>query len=190
MFSLLVALVFKLERFEIKRSLGVLIGAMAIALIVLPESSLPDSSKTFFVLLTLIAPLCYALEANYLSVKQPKDTGPFATLFGASLVGLVVISPVVLLTGSFINPLEGMGPPEWSLVATTFMHVIAYSGYIWLVSKSGPVFASQIAYIVTPAGILFSIAILNESYSTYIWAALILLLAGLALVNPKEGEVK
>ena len=186
MFSLLVALIFKLERFQFLRSLGVLIGAAAIAIIVLPESSLPDPSKAIYVLITLIAPFCYGLEANYLAVKQPRDTGPFATLFGSSLIGLAITAPIVYFGGIFVNPMDGMGLPEWSLVATTIMHVVAYAGYIWLVAKAGPVFASQIAYIVTPAGVLLSVVILDEAYSPYIWLALILLIAGLALVNPKD----
>lgn len=189
MFSLLVALVFKLERFRFLRFGGVVLGALAISLIVLPDSSLPDPTKAVFVLLALVGPFCYGLEGNYLSVRQPRDTGPIATLFAGSVIGVLASFPLVLATGSFVSPLAGMGPPEWALVASTLMHIMAYAGYIWMVGKAGAVFASQVAYIVTPAGVLISMALLGEQHSAYIWIALLILLAGLALVQPRRDMV-
>ncbi len=190
MFTFIVALVFKLEKFHLTRLFGILLGAFAIALIVLPKSSLPDQTKVIFILIGLISPFCYGVEANYLSIKQPADTGPIATLFGASLVGVIVITPLVLISDSFINPLDTMGKPEWALLMATILHITAYTGYIWLVGKAGPVFSSQIAYVVTPAGVLLSVVMLGETHSPYIWAALAILLVALMLVNPKNGAVQ
>ncbi|MEE9314531.1 MAG: DMT family transporter [Rhizobiaceae bacterium] len=188
MFSLLVALVFKIEKFNIVRLGGVLLGAAAIALITLPENSLPDPTKAIFVLILLLAPLCYAVEGNYLAVQQPKGTGPFATLFGASLIGILVTTPLALTTGTFINPLNTFGAPELALVASTLLHVVAYSGYIWMVDKAGAVFSSQVAYVVTPAGVILSMIFLGENPSPYLWFALLILLVALTLVRPSEVE--
>ena len=163
MFSLLIALSIRSEPFQMLRFAGVLLGAAAIALIVLPDSSLPDSSKALFVILALLAPFCYGVEGNYLAVRQPSDTGPVATLFGASVIGAAISLPLPLMTGSFINPLAtGMGSSEWALLANTLLHICAYIGYIWMVEKAGAVFSAQVAYIVTPAGVLLSMLILGE----------------------------
>jgi drug/metabolite transporter (DMT)-like permease len=187
MFSLMIALTARLEQFQWLRLAGVLLGATAIALIVLPESSLPDPTKAVFVLIALIGPLCYGIEGNYLSVRQPADTGPVATLYGASVIGTVVSLPVTLLTGSFINPFEtGIAASELALLGTIMLHIAAYIGYIWMVTAAGAVFAAQIAYIVTPAGILLSMVLLGEQPSAYLWSALAILLLGLFLVQPKE----
>lgn len=188
MFSLLVALSFRLERFQPVRLLGVLLGAAAIALIVLPQSSLPDPAKAVFVLIALATPFCYGIEGNYLAVYAPRDTGPFVTLFGASLVGVIVSLALTLATGTFIDPTQGIGKPELALIVSSMLHVLAYGGYIWMVSVSGAVFSAQVSYIVTPAGILISMAALGEKPSVYIWAALGLLLVGLTLVQPRRNE--
>ncbi|NKB51700.1 MAG: EamA family transporter [Rhizobiaceae bacterium] len=189
MFALLIALTLKLEQFSWKRLSGVVLGAAAIALIVLPNSSLPDPSKAIFVIIALLGPFCYAIEGNYLSVKQPADTGPIATLFGASVIGTIVSFVVVLISGTFINPLEtGISAPELSLLATILLHIAAYTGYIWLVGKAGVVFSTQVAYVVTPAGVLLSVLFLGERNSAYIWLALAILLIGLFLVQPRQKQ--
>ena len=87
MFALVIALAIRLEKFEWTRAGGVLLGAGAVALIVLPDTSLPDPSKVGFVLIGLIAPFFYGVESNYVAVRQPDDIGPVATLFGASIIG-------------------------------------------------------------------------------------------------------
>lgn len=187
-FSLVVALTFRIERFVWLRMIGVLLGAVAIALLVLPEASLPDRSKVIYVFVGLIAPLFYGIEGNYLMLKKPDDTGPIATLFGASVVGLLVTVPLALLTGTFINPADGIGAPELALTLSGVLHVVAYVGYVWLVGQAGSVFASQVAYVVTPAGVIMSILFLNERPSYYIYAALLILMIGLVMVQPKTTQ--
>lgn len=189
MFSLMIALTLRLERFQLSRMTGVVLGATAIALIALPESSLPDPSKAIFIVIALIAPFCYGIEGNYLSLNQPANTGPVATMFGASLIGTAVSLPLTLATGTFVNPLQtGLNAPELAVVGSTILHIFAYVGYIWMVKQAGPVFSAQVAYVVTPAGIIISMLVLGEDPSPYLWTALFILLIGLFLVQPKPRE--
>ena len=46
-------------------------------------------------------------------------------------------------------------------------------------------FAVQISYLVTLFGVTWAMLFLGESYSSYFWAALVVMLAGLALVQPR-----
>jgi drug/metabolite transporter (DMT)-like permease len=61
--------------------------------------------------------------------------------------------------------------------------------YLYLISSLGSVFASQSAYFITMAGIGWSVLLLDESLTAWIWAALGLTAAGLFLVGPK-GETE
>ena len=47
-------------------------------------------------------------------------------------------------------------------------------------------FASQIAYVVTGSGVALGMLIYDERHSPWVWAALALMFAGLALVRPKR----
>lgn len=187
-FSLVIATVFRLEKLTLARLTGVVLGGIAIALIVLPETSLPDPAKAFFVLIGLTAPFCYGIEGNYVAQRQPVDTGPFATLFASSLIGVLLIAPVSVTTGTMIDPRAGIGAAEQALIASSLLHIIAYSGYLWLNKYAGAVFAAQVSYVVTPAGVLIAIAMLGEEPSIYIWLALFVLMIGIALVQPRHTE--
>ena len=112
--------------------------------------------------------------------------GPGHVLFGASVVGTVIALPLAVLSGQFISPFTTWNAPEFALIASSIIHVIVYTGYVWLVSQAGAVFAAQVSYIVTGAGVLWSMALLAERYSTWVWAAMLLIVAGMALVQPRR----
>lgn len=195
MFSLLLGLGLRSERPSLRRALGVLLGAAAVLVLFGPETSLPDPDKAVFVLVALIAPFCYGAEGHYIARRAPASVDPVMTLLGASLLGLLLAVPLAWLTGSWVNVLRPWQDAEWALLGSSLCHAVAYTGYVWLVGAAGAVFASQIAYVVTLAAVLLSGALLGEAYSAWVWAALVLMVAGMALVQPKptlrllaEGE--
>lgn len=186
MFSLAIALTLGVEVFSPMRVVGVLLGAAAVVLLVAPESSLPDPQKAIYVLIALIGPICYACEGNYIALRAPHGVDPLLVMLGASLVIMVVAAPLTAISDTWVDLSEPWGPPEWALLVSSLLHVVAYTSYIWLVGKAGPVFTSQIAYVVTIAGVFLSALMLGETYSNWVWAALGLMLAGLALVQPRR----
>ena len=54
--------------------------------------------------------------------------------------------------------------------------------------KAGAVFAAQVSYLVTGTGLLWSMAILGERYSLWVWGALAVVFAGLFLVQPRPAR--
>ena len=61
----------------------------------------------------------------------------------------------------------------------------AYAGYFWIVGRAGPVFAAQASYMVTAFGVIWSMLLLGEVYSPWIWAGMVVILAGMTQVLPK-----
>jgi len=190
LFAMPIALLMGFERPRMLRLLGLGFGAAAVILMIGPEASLPDPAKYGFVLLGMLAPLAYGLEANFLQWIGDQDIDPFQMLFGASVVGLVISLPIAIGMGVYITPFQPWGAAEWGIIVATVVNLIAYVGYIWLVGRAGAVFASQVGYVVTGAGVLASMLILGERYSGYIWGALALMMVGLFLVRPRDnGDV-
>ncbi len=186
MFSLGIALGLRSETPSTRRTSGVLLGALAIVLLIGPETSLPDPDKHLFVLVALVAPFCYGIEGNYIAIRSPKKVDPIMTLLGASVIGLVIVWPLSTSTGTWVNMSGPWEQAEWALVGSSLCHVIAYTGYIWLVGQAGAVFASQIAYVVTIFAVFLSALFLGETYSGWVWSALLLMLTGLMLVQPRH----
>lgn len=184
-----IALVLGTETFKMTRAIGILLGAVAIVLLIGPETSLPDPSKAGFVLLALLSPLCYATEDNMIAKLGLFGLKPIHLLFGATCTGVVILLPFVVARGEVIPLWQGgWGRIELSVLGIGVLHAIAYVGYVWLVTRAGAVFAAQVAYLVTVFGVFWSIILLSEQYSAWVWMALITMLGGLFLVRPKESS--
>ena len=75
---------------------------------------------------------------------------------------------------------------EQAVLASYGLHIFAYFGFVWLIARAGPVFASQVGYVVTGVGVGLGMAFYGERHSLWIWLALALMMIGLTLVRPKE----
>ncbi len=180
-----IALALGVDDFRWRRLAGLSLGMLGVALLVLPDSSLPDPATAGWIPIALIASGFYAFEGNYVARWGTQGLGPVQVLAGASVVGAVITLPLALLSGQFIDPRGPWGLPDYALVASSLLHAGAYSGYVWLVGRAGSVFAVQVAYLVTLFGVTWAMLFLRESYSAYFWAALALMIAGMALVQPR-----
>jgi drug/metabolite transporter (DMT)-like permease len=186
-----IALALGMDRLGLTRIAGLLCGIGGVALIALPAASLPSPAMAAFIPVALIGPLFYAIEANYVARTGTAGMDALQAMCLASIVGAVLVFPAAVLSGTWINPLAGpWGPAEWALVASSAVHALAYAAYVWLASQAGAVFAAQTSYIVTGTGVIWAMLLLGEKFSGWIWAALVLMLIGLSLVQPRPRAAK
>ena len=182
-----IALLLGNERFEWVRIIGVIFGAASIALLIGPETSLPDPAKVIFVLIALIAPLFYALEDNYIAYFGRDNMNPSAVLCVAMGIASLVMVVITLARGElFLLGQQGWGRSELALVFVSVFNALAYITFIWLIGKAGPVFSSFVAYLVTGFGVIWSILFLGEQYSAWVWVALGLMFVAMFLVQPRN----
>jgi len=182
-----IALWLGMDRFGLARLAGLLCGIAGVALIALPEASLPAGAAPW-IALALVAPLLYAVEGNYVALNGTAGLDPIAALALASGIGAIVALPLALGSGQFIDPLAAWGAPERALVASSLLHALAYSLYVWIARQAGAVFAAQVSYIVTGSGVVWAMLILGERFPPTVWAALAVMMAGLALVQPRPRQ--
>jgi drug/metabolite transporter (DMT)-like permease len=185
MATLLIALPLGVERLDPKRLIGLGLGVAAVLLIALPETSLPEPDQAIWVALPVIVSLAYAGENIYISTSKPPDCGALTVICGLSWGALILLTPAVIGADAWVD-ITRFGPPEQAIFAISFLHMGAYFGFIWLIGQAGPVFASQVGYVVTASGVLLGMAVYGERHSLWVWAALALMFAGLALVKPRR----
>jgi len=176
----------KLDKLSVRRSLGILFGMLSVVLLVAPASSLPSREMVPWVLVAILASVFYASENLFVALKRPEGSDVLALVCGMLFMAALVLGPVVWATGTFVPLGLPWGPVEWSVIAMVAANAVAYSLFIHVASTAGPVFASQTAYTVTIAGVLWGMAIFGEQHSLWIWASLALMLGGLALVSPRR----
>jgi len=177
-----------LERFASLRVLGVVFGALAVVLLVAPAASLPDPSAAPWVLLACGPGVCYALENMILTFRLPKGANPFMITCGSFLVSSAVMVSVVMATDSFVPLAWPWGTMEWAIVGIAAINAVVYGLFIYLIAYAGPVFSSQVAYLVTLFGVAWGMIIFDERHSVWVWLSLIIMLAGLTLVRPRKHE--
>jgi drug/metabolite transporter (DMT)-like permease len=185
-FAFPVALVLGNDRFEARRLGGLILGLIGVMMIVLPSARIPQMGSAFWVMIALIGGACYAFEGNYVAKWGTAGMDSIQVLLGASLVGSIISLPLALATGQWIDPMPPYGIPDYAHILGSLIHVIVYAGYVWLVGRTGPVFAVQVSYLVTIFGVFWAKLILNETYVPQVWLAMLAMLAGMYLVQPRK----
>ncbi len=176
----------KHDHLSFKRCVGLGMGAVAVLLVVLPETSLPERSDVVWMLLPFGVVLCYAGEHLYYALKAPAHAPSEGLLHVMFIGAAVTLLPITLATSTFHVPDFPPNKADLALLGVALVTVLDYFLFMFLMARAGPVFTSQAAYVVTLAGVGWGMVLFGESHSVWIWAALIIALLGVTLVQPKR----
>ena len=105
-----------------------------------------------------------------------------------NVAAAIIIAQFVFWSGTFAWPSSAMTEVDLALAGLGVISVLAYTMFIYAVSRYGPVFASQTGYIVTLTGVFWGMWIFGESHSIWVWGALAALIVGLVLVKPNKAD--
>ena len=186
MFAFPIALFFGIDKFEFSRILGIIFGFIGVYLLIAPKAALPELSVIWVIPIALLAPIFYGLEGNFVAKFGTGNSSPIEVLLGASIIGCFVTFPLAILSNQFVNPFVPWNSAHYALVFSSIIHGIVYATYVWLVTKVGAVFAAQVSYLVMVAGVVWSMVILDEVHSKFIWMSLVCMILGMALVKPRS----
>lgn len=178
-----IALALGIDRFSGLRVLGLALGILGVALIARPSGEI----SLWWLAVAMVGPLFYAVEATYVAKAGTGGMDALQAMFGVSVVGALIAAPIAVGTGQWVNPVP-FGPAEAAMLALSVIHALVYAAYVWLAGKAGSVFASQCAYLVTGSGVLWAMLLLGERFEPIGWLALAVMLAGVALVQPRAAR--
>ncbi len=179
------SLLLRIDRPLFGRLFGLLLGAGAIALLVLPGGEADSISAPLWIAIALLIPFSFGFESVFVALRRPPDTDSVTLVAGMLLAGGAMLAPIVLLTGTALPLYPPWGTVEWATVGMVVCNISSYSVFLYLITLSGPVFATQSSYFVTLFGILWGMLIFSEQHPAWFWLALALLFAGMALVKER-----
>ena len=186
LFTYLIAMGLRMDKFKVRRVIGLITGFCALLILILPENSLPDKRDIPWVLLALNCALCYALENIYIDRLALQNFGPIRLVCAVSFVSAIITFLLSLVMDQFFI----LQPTNIYLFISTlglgFISATAYSIFIYLIGRAGSVFSSQVGYLVTFFGVVWGIIILGESHSVFVWISLAMIMMGIFLVQPKQ----
>lgn len=184
LFVFAIAASLRLEEPNYRRFSGLLLGLMAILVIVLPGHGTGSFGAPLWVFVAMLVPLAYAGEDLAVSVWPFQNDDPLElgllTMAGATLVSW----PIAMALGDTPDPRAlfrdmGLLLPLLACVscAATVLLIVA-------IRRTGAVFASQTGYVITGAGVIWGVILLREEVSLWMLLALVLIAAGMVLVQP------
>ena len=186
LFTYLIAMGLRMDKFKVRRVIGLITGFCALLILILPENSLPDKRDIPWVLLALNCALCYALENIYIDRLALQNFGPIRLVCAVSFVSAIITFLLSLVMDQFFI----LQPTNLYLFISTlglgFISATAYSIFIYLIGRAGSVFSSQVGYLVTFFGVVWGVIILGESHSVFVWISLAMIMMGIFLVQPKQ----
>ena len=149
---------------------------------------MPLRSDVLWLLISCLAAISYAIENLVIDIKMPDDIGPVRIACGMNFMGAIIVWPFSLFFSQSINLVFPPGQLEFSILGLGVINAIAYSTFIFLLKRTGPVFASQTGYIVTIGGIIWGIILFDEVHSMWVWASLFTIILGVILVSPRRKK--
>ncbi len=177
------AALFRMDRFRTIRTIGLALGVGGVALVLLPETSLPTREMAPWVLLSFVGPVLYVANALIISLIKPPPSGALPLAGGVLTTGAIFMFVVMAATDQWWWFEGPMTTGDWALVAAAAITALVFYLMVEIIRLAGPVFFTTVNFMIPLTGIGWGVLIFGERHSFWIWLALILLLAGLFLVN-------
>ncbi len=177
-----------MENASVRRILGLMAGLTGIGVALYQRFEHGISDQNFWLFAALVAPILYAIETLALSSKRPQHIDPLTSIGLMFVFSAAFAVPLAAVTGSFIPLSEILSPLGPIVLALTVISIAANVSFLYLLKFSGPVFASQTAYVQALSGIVWGMLLLGETLTALAWVAIILVLIGMYLVESKTSD--
>jgi len=190
LFTYLFSLIAGMERVHPVRAIGIGLGLAGTLIVILPDGGLPETQSLVWFGLAFVTPIGYSCGTVYTARYKPADidslVGANAMMFASATFLFILATifedlyPIWAKTGLVNNLIVLHG----ALSAT------AFTLFFMLVRIAGPVYFSQVAYLVTFFGIAIAMVVFGERYSVWLWLALALTVFGVWMVNRAQSAAR
>lgn len=180
------AMAVRMERFDRVRGLGLAVGLSGTLLILLPQSSLPSAEASQWLLIGLVMPLVLACGNVYRTIDWPPGAHVLTLAVGMLVAAALWLTPAMIATGSFYLPLPAEHAGDWATIAIFGVGALIYTLYFELQRLAGPVYFSQISYVITAASVVAGMIVFGERHAIWVWLAIGVVCIGIVLVNRRR----
>lgn len=182
-FTVVIAMACRTEPVSRAHLYAILLGALAVLLVGAHRLTDGGSGEPLAMLVVLLAPLAYAIEAVYVARYWPQDLDVAQVAGGESVLAVALLLPLYLLSDStFAVPLAWTaGHSALLLFASTC--VVETLLFYRLIRDAGAVFISLANVLSLFGGILCGVMLLGETHAPLVWFAALLLCASMCLLR-------
>jgi len=182
-FTYLLSLLLLIEKPNVRRGIGISLGLAGALLVVLPDNGLPADQPIGWFMLAFLSPLSYAAGNVFTAKVRPQDIDDLASANGMLFASALILLIASLATQQWFSIWSEVSLANSLVMMHGLISAIAFTLFFLLVRIAGPVYFSQVAYLVTFFGIAIAMVVFDERYSVWHWAAFAVTVTGVILVN-------
>lgn len=186
LFTYAIMLTLRFESIVARRLAGIVLGMIAILLLVIPDQGLSSDDASFWILLVILCAVLYSIENVYIHKGVAAVIDIRELIFGSNLLATLVQFPLAMYLGIDESWTWLASDAGLAIAGIAVGSAIAYAMFFYTIKTSGPVFASQCAYVVTLSGVIWGIIIFSEQHTLWIWMSVVVMMLGLVLVSPDD----
>ena len=183
LFTFGAATLFRTEKISGLRIAAMLTGCVATALVLMPETALPELGLLPWMLLALIIPFCYGIESVYIDAHWPAELDVIQVGFGEALVATLLLIPLMLIRGEPLAIDWQWSPGSYAMLVFAASGILEVVMYFYLIKTTGAVLVSFATFVSLFAGIGWGMLLFAETHDYWVWLAATVLVAALAMVS-------
>jgi drug/metabolite transporter (DMT)-like permease len=180
--TLLLAWVMKTDIINLPRVAGILVGAIAIFAILLPDAHFGAAVAWRWLLLALIVPVCYATHHNFTARCWPVGSDSYQVACGEALYAAGLLIVFAGFNWQW-QDVESWNRGHSAILFMALISLIDIYIYFELIRLKGPIYTSHANYIMVVSGVIWGMLIFDERPSSMMWFSAVLLVASLYLVS-------
>ena len=180
------AAVMRIEAPSLRRFAGLGLGLVGVLALLLVREQVGTLDSWVWILVAMLVPILYGAIDILLAVKHPPALDPVAGSGQVLVLSAVLVLPLAILRDDFFLLGTQTIASDLLVTLTGLLVGLCTVLYVRLIALAGAVFSSQSAYVITIAGIGWSVLLLGEGLSLWTSFALVAIVSGLALVGPKR----
>ncbi len=184
----LLVVIVRLEKVDIIRLGGILLGLYGALLIALPTVS-GGIQIDVQVLLAMLCPLGYALMGVYVAKRRLSDVHPFHLAAGTHVIATLFLLPTAVYMGQFHPIWVEPGRIEGLILFHGVLAAVAYSLFFKIVALAGAVFYSLSHYLIALTGLAWGWLLFGETHNMMFWLAVLCILSALTIVNLRQHDI-
>lgn len=175
------------ERGHPLRLMGLVVGFSGVALLVMPGDSVNVSSNWQYMLLALGIPLTLAASNIYRSRFWPVGSAATPLVLGMLTVQGLGLFFINLVMGNFHNVISVTLDAGLLLSVLAVIAGFSYLSSVNLLRVGGPVYLSQMGYVITVVTLLAGIVMWDEHYDSNDLLSMGFILLGVLLTTLTQG---
>lgn len=174
------------ERPNFRRLAGLGLGFAAVAAVLLFRGVGGEENNAFWMIAALALPFLLAVH-TLLMTWRPRNINAFATVGIMMGLSAMLLAPIASASDTLLWQVPEIGRLGLIVLVLGIATGVAVALALDLVATTGAVFASQMAYSQTLAGIAWGMLLLGEQLPLIAWGAFGVVVLGFWLVQPKQA---